>query len=563
MFANRVERAYGKLSPAVWLILIVAVGVALRILMWSHAWGSDDTNYAHDAWRASFDFFGPMAEGAKHNHHSLRKGLLLPTALMYRLFGVSDWTTGAWSFVCSIGLIVVAHRFARRIFSSEPAGLVAAVLMAAFPLDIIFASVLWPTEPQAFLAALGMYLFFRAEDTASDGRPPAARDYFLGGACIGLAYLVHITALFLGLFFAAYIVVYWRRFRWQILLVAVGVVAVIFAEQLAFYIYHQEWLYSFRVTNESQNLGAGFGYIRNWEGTSLLIEGTAWASFVAGPWSMALLNQEFALYYVVGLPAMIYVAIKARQPWAMRPLLLWFVTQFLWIAYGSTNPAKWVWLGRMPRYYSPVTLPLMLVLTYVVVKLWQRGRHRMSAGLTVGLLVSGLMGAGMDDGINTLPIGDFVQRVRADTSVRWGTDHTSFSVGRYYNAFEPLTSVVLATTPPSKSGFYKNAKVQPFSLEGVDRFFYHPENWDFAVRQPENCGAADKSGKIQGACRSDELLKTLRTWGEPEVIAYPPRRWFCIPLRWALDVVSSRLGQVVCDPKPHLIFTRPATTDPS
>ena len=331
---------------------VILAAAALRIVFWSHLWGSDDLNYANYAYGETLGWWTPV-EG--HNHQSVRKAIVLPTAVFYALLGVNGVSTGLWSFLCSLGLVALAHRFGRLMLGRERAALVTALLAAVFPLDIIFASVLWPTEPLAFFTGLGMYLFFRAEKADR----PRVRAYVAAGVAIGVGYLVHPTALYLALFFAPYLAIRLAtgQMRWAALAVAAGVGGVIFAEQVAYFATQGQWLYTFRVTGSS-NL-EGFGYIRNWEGTSQLIEGSALASFWIGPWSMALLNQEFALFYVIGLPAVIYAAFRGRTHW---PVILWFGTQFVWLAYGTTATQHWLWLGRMPRYYAPVTLPLLIII---------------------------------------------------------------------------------------------------------------------------------------------------------------------------------------------------------
>ena len=549
-----VERWYAAASPTTWLALIVLIAAALRIAFWSHLWGSDDLNYVWEAYREWQGPWTPLAEGEAHSHHSLRKGLILPIALGYAVFGVNGVGAGAWSFLCSMGLVFVAHRMVRLIMKSEGAGLAAALLTAAFPLSLIFATVPWPTEPQAFFMSLGMYVFLRAEARRSSDDGPRASEYLLAGIWIGVGYLVHITAIYLALFFGAYIIAYWRRFRWQLLMVGVGVLSVIVIEQAAYFAWHGEWLYTFKATDRSQNIGTGWGYIRNWEGTSQLIEGTVLASFFVGPLSMALINQEFALYYVVGFPAMIYVALRVRAAW---PVLIWFISQWIWIAYGTTSPSTWVWLARMPRYYSPLTVTLIALIAAMAFDLWRRGRKTLSTAIVVITALSGIGGGALDDGTNTQSIGTIVDRMEAEPDTVWASDHVTYSVARFYAGFDPLPRLRALTVPPTMGGVYAGAKVQQFRLEDVDRVYLRDDQWDLAIRQPENCGAADKSGDLRPDCAADALLAEIRAWGEPEPIAVKPRRLICAPLEVLGGLVPERVTQMLCAPRVTWVYSRP------
>lgn len=550
----RLERLYASLSPRAWLALIVLVGAALRLAMAPALWGNDDLNYAYAAWIESGHFFDLPDDGHVQTHHDLRKGLILPTALLYAAFGVHPWTTGAWSFACSIGLILLAHRFGRLLLESERAALLTALFAATFPLDVIFAGTLWPTEPQAFFMASGVYLFLRAERRAERGEPPRAAAYLGAGLAIGVGYLVHITALFLGLFFIAYLLLYRRRWKWQILLVGAGVAAVIAGESLAYYPFHGEWLYPIKQVNRSQNLGLGWGYIPNWEGTSRLVEGTAAGeSFWLSPWAMLLLNQEFAAYYIAALPAMAWAAWRAP---ALRPALLWFVTVFLWTAYGTTTPDRWVWLGRMPRYYAPVTIPALLALTWAVVTIARRGRPRLAGVLAAGLAATGVLGAAVDDGTNTWHAAVLVERVKAEPEAVFGTDHQTYAQARYYNGFRPLPRVRVLTRPPEAGGLYRGADVRPFEVDGIDRLFHHPANWDLSIRQPENCGAADKSGALRPDCPAVATLAAVRAWGPPEPVDPGPRTWICAPAAALGDVLPARVREALCRRPVAFIYRR-------
>ncbi|MFN3198851.1 MAG: ArnT family glycosyltransferase [Bradymonadia bacterium] len=554
-----IERIYERMSPQAWLVTIVLFGAVVRLAMASHLWGTDDLNYADLARIEASTLFGAPPEEFVHNHHSLRKGLVFPVALLYSLFGVSDWTTGAFPFVCSLGLIVLAHRFG-RLFVSEQVGLLAAGLMACFPLSIIFASVLWPTEPQALFVSWAMYLFFKAEKQREGGETVKATQWLLIGSVLGMAYLIHITSLFVFLFFGCYLLMWRKRFTWGWGLVVAGVVAFLFAESFAYYVFHEEWWYSFKQANRSQNDGLGWGFIVNWEGTSQLIEGTALASFWLGPWSMAALNQEFALYYIVGLPALAYAAVKHQ---AMRPLVLWFAVVFLWTAYGTTTPARWIHLGRMPRYYAVISLPLMVAVAIFARDLWLKGRTFVAPLGIAGVAVSGLLGAGLDDGTNTWFESQFVETVKAEPQTVFATDHHTYSVSLYYDGFSTmLPQMRVLTQHPDKAFIYKDAHMQVFTgddpLKGVDAFLFRPESWDYSIRQPENCGSKDKTGKLDEACvqQVEKLLDEVRTWGEPEIIASRPRRWLCAPMELVGLSLGGRL-ESLCAPRRAYIYRRP------
>jgi hypothetical protein len=551
----RLEALWARLTPRGWLLAILGFAALVRLLFAHNLQGTDDLNYAFAAWFESEHPFSRPDWAGTHNQHTLRKGLILPTALLYMLFGVSDATTAAWSFACSLGLVALAWAFGRLYFS-EPAAAVLAVLAACFPLDIIYSTMMWPTEPRAFFMGLGVYLFLQAEERAAGGERLGPWAYLFAGVAIGVGYLVHMTALFLGLFFVAYGAVFIRRFTPRWLLVGVGLLAVVLLEQALYYPFHGEWMYSFKQTHRAQNLGMGWGFIKNWEGRSALwSEASESAWFWAGPWVMALLNQEFALFFLVGLPVVAWVLWVGGS---LRAVALWFLTLFLWLAYGTTDPGgeRWAYLGRLPRYYSGVTLPLLIMVTTGAFAVWARGRRWLATLGIAGVALAGLAGAAVDDGRNTGHLETLAEQVEAEPGTTFGIDHTTYSQLRYYLGFAKPPNMVLLTNPvePGKD-HYHDARLRPFDLAGVDVLVHQADNWDLAVRQPENCGSADKTGKLEGACGADGVLSTVRDWPATRIEA--PARWTCGVSRLAGPLVPGRVRDHFCRARGLTLYRRP------
>ena len=130
---------------------------------------------------------------------SSRIGILYPTFFSYRLFGVNDFSSVIFVLLASLGSIILAYLFGKLIVN-EKTGLMAAFLLAIFPLEIINSTKLLTDIPSAFFMALGVYIFLYSEKGKK-----GQFFYFLSGAFIGIGYMIRESAILIALFFTIYI----------------------------------------------------------------------------------------------------------------------------------------------------------------------------------------------------------------------------------------------------------------------------------------------------------------------------------------------------------------------
>lgn len=143
--------------PFFWLLLIVLVGLAIRLILFTGQIRGDDYYYAKSAFE--------LTQGRTHfgvwSFGTSRVGLYAPTALLYTVFGVSPLTTAAFPLLTSLGTVVLVYLLA-TLYAPPKAGLIGAMLWAVFPLDIFLATDLMPDAPTAFFYTGVMYFFLRA-----------------------------------------------------------------------------------------------------------------------------------------------------------------------------------------------------------------------------------------------------------------------------------------------------------------------------------------------------------------------------------------------------------------
>src|SRR5262249_10809160 len=139
-------------------------------------------------------------------HVATRYGVFLPVAVFYRLFGIHEWTTVAVPLFSSSVAAVLTALLAAQLAGLSVAWL-SGLLMATFPVEVRYASILVP-EPmlQAIVLAAAL-LFLLAERQNSD---------FLGlavGVFLGLTYLTKEPGMFVAMAFIAFALL---QHRWRL-----------------------------------------------------------------------------------------------------------------------------------------------------------------------------------------------------------------------------------------------------------------------------------------------------------------------------------------------------------
>lgn len=209
-FAERARPllAISALRPAdyAYLVGVLLVAIALRVLFYTGFFGSDEVTYittaaniASSDWRAS-DYIG-----------ATRYGMNLPVALSIYLFGLSDASANLWPFVCSIGEVAVIFWIARGLWPLR-AAIASAGVLALLPLHVHFAGRMMADPPLAFFLSLSVALLLRAARAQAPWMTLAA-----GLAWGGVYWVKESVALLYGPIFLAlnfYLLAFNGRWLW-------------------------------------------------------------------------------------------------------------------------------------------------------------------------------------------------------------------------------------------------------------------------------------------------------------------------------------------------------------
>lgn len=361
--AIRARPDWDTLVNRYWLVglcALVVLAAAIRVYLFRGYVGLDDAEYARFAERfargplRSASYTGPAV-------FPLRVGIIIPTGVLFRLFGVSDWTMVAYPLLLSLAGIVLAFVCARSLFG-RGAGLIAAGLLAVLPWEIDSATKLLPDLPAAVFAAAAITTLVVVERRGVTSRWRLVAAGVVAGLAFGAGWLCKESTAYLTPFCLAWLVIGVRERGRSALLVwggvAVGALGVLFGEMAIYH--HLTGDALFRVHEMERNY-------RQWS-NSFFTEGSdaGWKPgadpraalvrrlVVTGP-AVILFSPTFAYLPLVGLVASIVALFRSDEAFLLPALWLWSLV--LMFNFGSSSTTSYLPLALFHRYLHPIFFP--------------------------------------------------------------------------------------------------------------------------------------------------------------------------------------------------------------
>ena len=337
-------------------ILIVAVAIIARAAVFRGFAASDDAAYARVAW-AIAQGHSPLSDAGVPPQYSGRLGITVPVGLLFRIFGVHEWTLLILPAVMSAAMLALAYAFGRTFFSHE-AGLIAMAIFAVMPIDCSFATWLLSDTPSAAWAGGGILSLFVGQRTAKNSAKAFAG--LIAALCFGLSWLTRTQVAQLAPFVLGALILWsWRDRKnlWLAGPAAAGVLAIYLAEGIGYLSATGDFLYPLHsaeriyATDSQWYFTAGGVY--GWEPGHYAL-GLARRLLWKGPAEL-LLNADFALVPLAALAAAAHALYWRRREFLFPAAL------FLWSAlvfnFGSASLRHYEPLPWMNSYMVPCLLP--------------------------------------------------------------------------------------------------------------------------------------------------------------------------------------------------------------
>jgi 4-amino-4-deoxy-L-arabinose transferase-like glycosyltransferase len=429
----------GAFSPAaraaLMLVPILLLGLGLRLAYFTGCVGTDDLGYcmiAHSIvsgeWAHNLSLSSPLTV--------TRLALVGPLAAVYAIFGVSELTSVLYPLVCSLCGIVLVFLIGSRVFTPRT-GIFAAFLLAVTPLDIYYSTMMLPDIIQAAFGTLCLYLFIAARDQR--GRR-AAVSLLVSGIALGVCISIKENGWLLAAALAsgAAVEAIGRRWRWQLLLVVLGVAIAVGAESAVLWAATGDPLFRYKVTTasagryEHQFIPAAYG---------AAAAAPMASRFVTKFLAVFTPRQSVGIAGLLALVALTRHALQRRFNWRVL-LITWILLAVLGAAYVDMR-----YFSYQPRRLLPA-LPACLVLVAALVletalarRTWTRF---VAAAGVVGLVITPLFvhremfyRAPMED---VREAAAFLDRAGWDRKVL--ADPRSAPVLEFYGGFRPDRRVI-------------------------------------------------------------------------------------------------------------------------
>ncbi|MFC1574425.1 glycosyltransferase family 39 protein, partial [Candidatus Latescibacterota bacterium] len=137
------------------LLVIIAINIVLKWQFFCGLVQADDFSYGVYSYTMFRDIW-PWSEDM--DFRMLRFGFMLPAALLFKIFPPTEFVAVLYPMMASFGTIVLVYVIGKLLFGPM-AGIMSAFIIATFPSDVIFGTMLLPDIVVPFYLC-GTVLFF-------------------------------------------------------------------------------------------------------------------------------------------------------------------------------------------------------------------------------------------------------------------------------------------------------------------------------------------------------------------------------------------------------------------
>jgi 4-amino-4-deoxy-L-arabinose transferase-like glycosyltransferase len=361
---------------------LFVLALLLRLACFTGLIMSDDINYSGFAQQIADLRYVP-----EYHHQAIRYGLLVPVALVYKLAGVSEVATVVVPLVASALAVVVLARIGLRMFGVS-AAMIAALLLATFPLQLRYASILVPEPILSCYLLIGVLVYVNANAKASILRGAIA------GAFVGLAYLTKEPALFVA---PALVIHAALARRWRDALgVVLGVGLVIGAEHTYYVATTGDLLFRpHAMAVHNRNVGADLP--PDDPDSSSRVD-LVRRLFKVYPRRMLVPNDNFGIHSIAVLVLATIAVFRFRKDSRSHLLLLWAAIPWLYTNFGTTSFTRYVTIPPGSRYIDLCYPPLFLLAGWLIADV-TRENPRLKRTAVVALAT--IMVVGVATGLST------------------------------------------------------------------------------------------------------------------------------------------------------------------
>ncbi len=355
MIPSQAERRIPGTTARLGVLAVLAVAVAFRLFGVHENLLYDPLAYAQYAYNLAHGSFA-LKDNYAFAH---RLPVVAPVALSYSIFGLGALPSVLWLHLLALAQVGFVILLGMRLLD-RTTGLLAGLLLAIAPLDVIYANFLTPDLVLAAFCtgAVGSWLL------GTEGSPPGAGTRWLwcslSGPFLVLAVLTRMYAGILLVFFAVHWI--WRRRGWSAPLAAIAGAAVA--------VLPMAWLYA----RETGNALYPIAVQPSSFGGQVVPHGLQLHYYF---WHLLHPRSQAGLFGALWLGTTAYSLVRPNRERLL--LLLWIVPLFLYLQFGSMSLTAYQPVWKTIRYLTPLFAPFSLLAASLLVGF---GRGDVLGGLT-------------------------------------------------------------------------------------------------------------------------------------------------------------------------------------
>jgi 4-amino-4-deoxy-L-arabinose transferase-like glycosyltransferase len=327
------------------LLTLFVAALLIRLCSYTGLIASDDLGYSH--------FARQISNGSYHlfpHHYAIRYGIILPLALLYHLFGVHEWTTVFLPILGSAIAPPLLLPITYRLFPDCGVPWIAGILLATFPVDTHYGSIMVPEPVLQALTVVCLLLLLEAKRLGNSILG------MLAGVGLGLSYLTKEPGLIVGGAFLL-VLISARHFKLAVAVLA-GMLLVISGECIWYVTQSGDLLFrthALAIHNRSPEVIAD--------------NADLWYRLIKGYPRMILIpNIDFGLHSIFALicTAVALIVPRIRKQPGVFLAVCWALLPFLYLDFGSSSLTSYVALPMSPRYIAISYAPLFCISAMIV-----------------------------------------------------------------------------------------------------------------------------------------------------------------------------------------------------
>lgn len=337
--------------PFVILIIIIVLGFILRLGYRCGLCNPDSYAYIAGAVRINDNGLGEYLSTLS-NIYENRISIVLPLALILKLFGLSEFTVMLLPLFYAVGTTIVVYLLGKQLFDPVT-GLLAALLVATIPLDVFYSTAVLPDSIIPFYVGLTL-LFFTLGQKKGNRLFYLLSGFFLFGA-------VQARATSGALIFPLLLIAWWssKRDVWSFLLPTCTFLSLILIYWGILFLVSGDFFLQLKlfaqVASAEKYVGTGefLGHFKN----------------------IFRVNNEFGFLYLIAFPACLIALYKAGHDQAYRLPVITFIALYLFFEFGSTSFTSYQPIWKLSRFLTILSVPVSLVTASVTTFFFSMSRR--------------------------------------------------------------------------------------------------------------------------------------------------------------------------------------------